>query len=99
MRKPGRHSTITKSMGTFRIITIGVIQIKQVTIKGQLSDRHQISFKQITNLKGILNRLQVLGLLNPKEASLIIYQRQQSQASRYLINPPTEFQTIIEEIY
>ena len=85
-------------MGTFRIITIGVIQIKQVTIKGQQSDRRQISFKQITNLKGTLNRLPVLVSLTLKEASLITYQRQQSQALRYLINQPTEFQTLIEEI-
>ena len=85
-------------METFRIITTGVIQIKQLTIKGRQSDRRQLSFKQITNLKGTLNRLQVLESLNLKEASLVTYQLQQSQAVLYLINQPTEFQTLIEEI-
>ena len=98
MRTSGRHLTIIKSMETFRIITTGVIQIKQLTIKGRQSDRRQLSFKQITNLKGTLNRLQVLESLNLKEASLVTYQLQQSQAVLYLINQPTEFQTLIEEI-
>ena len=98
MKKSGRHLTITNSMGTFRIITIGVIQTKQVTIKGQLSDPRQVSFKQITNLKETLNHLPVLVSQNLNEANSITNQRQQSQALRYLINQPTEFQTLSEEI-